>query len=453
MPYSVQNITVPLSVLCRAGCVFFGLLFSFAFGLKVNGQTATTTTLTSNPNPSCLNQSVTFTATVSSPLATGTVTFWDNITVIGSAALSGGTASISISSLSAGAHNNIFAVYNGVAPYNGSQSLPITHTINSPPGISSQPASQTAGIGCTASFSVTAVSTLPFTYQWRKNGVNIDGATSDNYTIANVAAVDGGNYDVAITNGCGTVISNVALLTVNSPLTVTLTSQTNVLCFGGSTGAINITASGGTGTLTYDWADVAGASNSEDRTNLPAGTYGVTVADANGCTTAQLSVTITQPASAVTVAVTSQTNVLCFGASTGAINITASGGTGVLTYDWADVAGTSNSQDRTNLPAGTYSVTVTDASGCTTAPLSVTITQPASAVTVAVTSQTNVLCFGASTGAVNITASGGTGTLTYDWADVAGTTNSEDRTNLPPGAYSITVTDANGCTASLNNIV
>jgi hypothetical protein len=141
---------------------------------------------------------------------------------------------------------------------------------------------------------------------------------------------------------------------------------------------------------------------------LAAGNYSVIVTDANGCATAPLPVTITQPATNVTVALTSQTNVLCRGASTGAINITASGGTGAYTYDWADVAGTSNSEDRTNLAAGHYSVIVTDANGCATAPLPVTITQPATNVTVALTSQTNVLCRGASTGAINITASGGT---------------------------------------------
>ncbi|MCC7504783.1 MAG: SprB repeat-containing protein, partial [Saprospiraceae bacterium] len=156
-------------------------------------------------------------------------------------------------------------------------------------------------------------------------------------------------------------------------------TQTNVLCFGASTGAIDITASGGTPAYNYDWADIAGTNNAEDRAGLSAGTYTVTVTDANGCTTST-SVTITQPASGVTVSAT-QTNVLCFGASAGAIDITASGGTPAYTYDWADIAGTNNMEDRAGLPAGTYTVTVTDANGCTTS-TSVTITQPASGVTV-----------------------------------------------------------------------
>ncbi len=146
--------------------------------------------------------------------------------------------------------------------------------------------------------------------------------------------------------------------------------------------------------------------------------------------TAPLSVTILEPASAVTVVKTSQTDVLCFGTSTGAINITASGGTGAYTYDWADITGTSNIEDRTGLAAGTYTVTVKDVNNCASSELSVTILEPASAVTVVKASQTDVLCFGTSTGAINITASGGTGAYTYDWADITGTSNIEDRTGL-----------------------
>ena len=78
---------------------------------------------------------------------------------------------------------------------------------------------------------------------------------------------------------------------------------------------------------------------------------------------------------------------------TGAINITASGGTGVYTYDWDDIPGTNNSEDRTGLAEGTYSVIVRDANGCSTASLSVIITEPTTAVTVVKTSQTDVSCF------------------------------------------------------------
>ncbi|MHC0447885.1 T9SS type B sorting domain-containing protein, partial [Flavobacterium sp. 3-218] len=264
---------------------------------------------------------------------------------------------------------------------------------------------------------------------------------------SNLAA---GTYTVTVkdANGCSSAPLAITITEPASAVAVAKTSQTDVLCFGAATGAINISASGGVGPYTYDWADLAGTNDPEDRTNLAAGTYTVTVKDANGCASAPVSITITQPASAVAVAKTSQTDVLCFGAATGAINITASGGVGPYTYDWADLAGTNDPEDRTNLVAGTYTVTVKDANGCSSAPLAVKITQPASAVAVAKTSQTDVLCFGAATGAINITASGGVGPYTYDWADLAGTNDPEDRTNLAAGTYTVTVKDANGCTAA-----
>ncbi|RYE22808.1 MAG: hypothetical protein EOP51_12325 [Sphingobacteriales bacterium] len=281
-----------------------------------------------------------------------------------------------------------------------------------------------------------------FTYAW--TGVGITTGAEDQAGLA------AGNYSVIVTdaNSCSSLSLPVTITQPTALVSVALTSQTNVLCFGSSTGAINITPSGGTGPYTFDWADLAGTSDPEDRTSLAAGNYSVIVKDANGCSTASLPVTITQPTALVSVALTSQTNVLCFGSSTGAINITPSGGTGPYTFDWADLAGASDPEDRTNLAAGNYSVVVKDANGCTTASLPITITQPVTAPSVVLTSQTNVLCFGSSTGAINITASGGTGSYTYDWADLAGTSDPEDRTGLTAGNYSVIVKDANGCTTA-----
>ncbi len=212
--------------------------------------------------------------------------------------------------------------------------------------------------------------------------------------------------------------------------------------FGASTGAINIHLAGGTGAATYDWSDIAGINDTEDRTGLTAGTYTVTVKDANGCT-ASTSATITQPASGLTVGST-QTNVLCFGASTGAINITAAGGTGAYTYDWSDIAGINDTEDRTGLAAGTYTVMATDANGCTVT-ASATITQPATGLTVAIDPVTNVACFGAASGSATAAAVGGTGLVTYVWSDAQ---TNDIAINLAAGTYTVTATDANGCTTA-----
>src|SRR6476469_9897919 len=136
----------------------------------------------------------------------------------------------------------------------------------------------------------------------------------------------------------------------------------------------------------------------------------MTVKDANGCTATQ-AVTITQPAAALSASITSQTNVLCFGNSTGSVTVAGAGGTGAYTYSKDGItfvaSGTFGS-----LAAGPYTITVKDANGCA-ATQAVTITQPAAALSASITSQTNVLCFGNSTGSVTVAGAGGTGAYTY----------------------------------------
>ncbi|MBK8192265.1 MAG: SprB repeat-containing protein [Lewinellaceae bacterium] len=173
-----------------------------------------------------------------------------------------------------------------------------------------------------------------------------------------------------------------------------------MLCNGFATGAINLTATGGTGQKTFVWSN---GQTTEDISGLTAGTYTVTVTDANGCTKTT-SATITQPTPIVLSA--APTAALCFGAADGSINLTVTGGTPSYTYLWTNGF---TGQDPGGLIAGTYTVTVTDANGCTKT-TSATVTQP-TALALS-TTQTNVLCNGASTGAINLTVTGGSPTYT-----------------------------------------
>ncbi|MFN8003069.1 MAG: hypothetical protein U0X75_18870 [Acidobacteriota bacterium] len=91
-----------------------------------------------------------------------------------------------------------------------------TLAFNSATTIGLQPVNQTVCAGAPASFSVTANGTGPFTYQWRKNGAPISGATNSSFAIPATAAADAGSYDVVINGACGTVTSGAATLTVNS---------------------------------------------------------------------------------------------------------------------------------------------------------------------------------------------------------------------------------------------
>jgi gliding motility-associated-like protein len=271
--------------------------------------------------------------------------------------------------------------------------------------------------------------TAPYTYSWS------NGATTQNLT-----AIPSGSYTVTVTDANGCTATATVVITEPAAALAATTTQVMIACFGGNTGSVNMTPTGGTAPYTYVWT---GGSTAQSAIGVPAGTYSVTVTDANGCTTT-VTATITQPQAPLTLTNT-QTNVLCFGNSTGAINLTPAGGTPAYSYLWSNNATT---QNLTSLPAGTYTVVVTDANGCT-ANASVTITQPQTGLSVA-TTQTNVLCFGNSTGAINATPSGGSVPYTYSWSNNATTQN---LTTIPSGSYTVTVLDANGCTATATAVI
>ncbi|AZA58405.1 T9SS type A sorting domain-containing protein [Chryseobacterium shandongense] len=270
----------------------------------------------------------------------------------------------------------------------------------------------------------------PYTYSWAPAGG----------TAATATGLAAGTYTVTVTDNLG--CQTTRTFTINQPASAVsgTTVVTNVACNGASNGAINLTPAGGTAPYTFNWG---GGITTEDRTGLAAGTYTVIITDANGCT-ATVNATVTQPASAVS-GTTVVTNVACNGASNGAINLTPAGGTAPYTFNWG---GGITTEDRTGLAAGTYTVIITDANGCT-ATVNATVTQPASAVS-GTTVVTNVACNGASNGAINLTPAGGTAPYTFNWG---GGITTEDRTGLAAGTYTVIITDANGCTATVNATV
>jgi hypothetical protein len=182
-------------------------------------------------------------------------------------------------------------------------------------------------------------------------------------------------------------------------------THVNVLCQGNATGSIDLTVTGGSGTYGYSWDN---GQNTEDLLNLLAGPYTITVTDNSNCS-ASLSVTITEPVSALS-ASTSATNVLCNGNSTGAIDLTVSGGTSPYSYNWSNGL---LIEDLSNLPAGPYTVVITDNNGCTLTTNAI-VTEPALPLTSS-TTQTNVLCFGNTTGSIDLTVSGGTSPSLFWW--------------------------------------
>ena len=347
---------------------------------------------------------------------------------------SGTGTGTTISGLGAGTYSVTVTSANGCAGV-------FSSTLNAAPQlvVTATPTSPQCNGGTGGSISVSVTGGSPgYSYNWGS------GVTTQNRS--NLAP---GTYTVTVTDSRSCTATGTA--TIAQPAAISITpSISNVNCFGQSTGAINLSISGGASPYTYLWSDGAITQN---RSGLAAGTYSVTLTDANNCTQTATNLQVTQPASAMSLTAT-QTNVSCFGSSNGSTTVTASGGTAPYTYDWNGTPAGDGTATISGLSAGTYTVTVTDNKGCT-ATLSVTITQPA-ALTLS-TSVTNPTCPPTagppvnSNGAINLSVSGGTGPFTYAWTTVGGSglnPTSEDQTGLTAGTYSVTVTDSKGCTAS-----
>ena len=296
-------------------------------------------------------------------------------------------------------------------------------------------------------------------YNWNWSRVSPAGTGSGTGTT--ITGLSAGTYNVTVTSGVACTATFTQLVTQPAALVAT-TTTTNYLCFG-QTGAINLTVNGGTTPYTYDWADLVGTNDPKDRAGLTAGTYMVTVTDNNGCTT-NTSAIITGPTSALSLSANS-TNVSCNGGTNGSIDLTVSGGTvgSGYTYSWSNLPGSPDPQDQSGLAAGTYTVTVTDANGCT-ATLSRTITQPA-ALSVSVVTSAPTCPAGANppvnmNGTITVTANGGTAPYNVSWTgpsngnpagnEIAATGGQYIISALQAGTYAITVTDSLGCQTIIN---
>lgn len=228
------------------------------------------------------------------------------------------------------------------------------------------------------------------------------------------------NYSQAPANGCAPV--PVCNLSASA-------TTTNIDCNGANSGSATTNVLGGVSPLTYAWSNGA---TTPSVSNLPAGTYTVTITDANGCTVTQ-TVIITE-ASALNPLI-STTNNLCAGENNGSIDLTVAGGTPPYMYSWSNG---STSEDISNLVAGVYTITVIDASGCT-ASTTVNITEP-TAVSVTTSSTDEMMGMD---GTATVTVSGGTPSYMYYWMPGGQTTSSIS--GLASGTYTVMVMDANGC--------
>jgi hypothetical protein len=245
-----------------------------------------------------------------------------------------------------------------------------------------------------------------------------------------------GNYTVTITDANGCTSTSAVIIAEPPLLTSNIPSSTNILCNGGADGTADVNAAGGTTNYTYSWAPSGGSGTTASA--LVAGTYTVTVTDANGCTSTS-SVTLTEPT--VINLQLSSTPSLC-GNANGSADVVAGGGTSPFAYSWSPSGGATSTAS--NLSAGTYTVTVTDANNCT----STNTVAVANIIGPTATASLNndVSCNGGANGSATVSLLNGTAPFNYTWSPTGG--NAANATNLSAGTYTIDVIDANGCTTT-----
>lgn len=275
----------------------------------------------------------------------------------------------------------------------------------------------------------------------------------NNTTGTSVTGLNTGLHTFTITdsNGC-TNASNSGTVNITgvTGITTSASLQNSVSCLGGANGAVTFTTTGGT--ATYTLTDLATSTTTVNTTgvftNLVAGTYSVYVLGVSGCVDTEI-ITISQPTTGVTLSNSSISvgTVSCFG-GTAVVTATATGGVGSYIYTWSGNTSTSNTA--TYLAGGPYTVTVMDGNNCSSAasPVTFTISQPSSSVTISSVVNSTVACNGGTT-TVIASATGGTGAYTYQWNGVTGSAFIA----LPAGNHTLVVIDANGCASASQNII
>lgn len=295
---------------------------------------------------------------------------------------------------------------------------------------------------------------------WLDLGSDADADVAGNLSID--------KFQIGISQGANGVAlkeftSNLSQLRVEyilctGQVNATATASTNgfgyqVDCYGDSTGSITASATNGSSSYTYVWSGPGGYYDTiQNPTGLAAGTYTLMVYSGLTCPDT-VEVTLTQPEELHILADSLSTytggyNVACHGENSGNIDISVTGSTG-YTYSWAGPGGFSaTTQDVGSLYAGTYYLTVTEGNSSCTVTDSFTLTEPALAVATSIVNTQDAYCASDSNGSAQAGATGGTTPYTYLWSDDAAQTTAAATGLHANTSYTVTVTDANGCTST-----
>ncbi|MFN8166264.1 MAG: SprB repeat-containing protein [Bacteroidia bacterium] len=319
----------------------------------------------------------------------------------------------------------LLTVQDNNCPMNGFQTY--SYTILVPPlSATTSGVNATCAVPPNGSVSVTPTGSAPFTYLWSPTGS----------TGSNLSGIGSGTYTVTVTDKYGCTTTATRAITQPTPVSVVVT-PTATTC-GLANGTAVASASGGTGPYTYNW--LPDHQTNSSHTGMAAGNYSVIITDANGCTTSAATTVTANTPPAITIA--SGSNVSCFAGNNGSASALVSGGQSPFTYNWSPSGGAMASAS--SLSAGSYSVQVTDANGCTSV-AAVTISQPTA---LSATPSVHDGTCAVNNGSASVSVSGGTSPYTYLWTP--GSSTSSSISSLSSGAYSVRVTDAHGCSSTIS---
>ena len=273
----------------------------------------------------------------------------------------------------------------------------------------------------------------PYTYVWNTTPVQTT------QTATNLGA---GTYTVTVTDNMGCVKTGTVTITAPAMLNAT-TSNTPVNCYGQNNGSATTTVTGGTSPYNYSW-NTQPVQTTQTATNLVTGAYTVTITDAHGCITTS-NTNVSQPAQ-INASISSVTNALC--GSTGSASVITTGGTPAYTYSW-NTQPVQTTQTASNLFAGTYTVTVTDAHGCSDTATGSIIQSSSLSVPI---SKTDISCNGMNNGSITANPTGGIAPYTYSW-NTQPVQTTQTITNLPPGTYTVNVIDNLGCQGTVTTTI
>jgi PKD repeat protein len=394
---------------------------------SISGLTAGTYTVTVRDSKQCstvtsttvANQSVTLSVNITKTNPTcgnsnGSVTANTTATGITYAWSSGGSTA-SLTGLGAGTYTVTISNSNGCS---ATASTTLTNSAAPTASASATPVSCFGGSDGAATATASG-GTGTLTYAWSGGG-----------TSSSISGKPAATYTVTVTDANSCTASASATITQPSAAVSATTSSTPITCTT-SAGTASVTAAGGNGGYTYLWSN---AQTTASISNLAAGTYTVTVRDSKQCS-AVTSTTVANQSVTLSVNIT-KTDATC-GNSNGSVtaNTTATS----ITYTWNNG---SHASSLTGVPAGTYSVTISNTSGCSASASAIVQNSNGANIT---TSSTPVSCFGGADGTASVVATGGSGTYTYAWI---GGGSSATISSLAAGSYTVTVSDGSSCSVT-----